>query len=245
MLAAALVALTLNVPLTLSGVQLTGTNLKADELAFLATYFDNQLRAQGIRVVALSEPADALVTGAVERIGKETTQLELKVTKADGTVMASRSVLAPTETELFELLRRTAQEMAAELYRSMQRMPEPQAQVTLPTRSTTPPSTAPGLAIAGVGLLAAGTGIALMVHANNQLASVGRGVPPSYAAAQSQASGAKTVSTAAMVCVGVGAAAVVAGGIWAAVVARKNEGIEVSVFAAPGQGGFVLSGALP
>jgi hypothetical protein len=226
-------------PVALAVEPITGPTLKPEDLSYYSLFFANQLRARGVQLDGVEQP-DAKLVGRFGPFGGSGLQVDVTVTKADtGEVIAARSVSTPSEGAVLELLRRTAQELAVELFHRFGKMPVPQQIVPLPPRLAARadgPSPSPGLITAVAGIAVAAGGVLAISIANQQLGLV-RGGQLDPSAEQ----GAKTLSTVGVVLLAVGGAALVGGVAYALIASKGNASLTLRV--APTPYGFALGGS--
>ncbi len=173
--------------------------------------------------------ADVLIVGDLARIG-DGFRAQLKAVRArDATALFNRIVEASTEEQFLKDLGRTGNELAAELLGAFGRG----GASTRGGRPLWP------WAIAGAGVIAAGTGAALLgIGKGNaaQLSSATSAAPLSRAAAEDLASRGAMLET-------TGVILLIAGGALAATGVVLGVTLPVSVAPVPGGGGLVLVGA--
>ena len=232
--------------LRLAGVKIFG----ADELASAVTpQREKQLvQCQGEACGSMADLQHLQLDGVVQgKISRQSSGYQLDITFLDAATaepLSVRSVQSHSEDELQESLRRLAREMAVDLFSRTGKLPAPQPEVELAEAPGQPTSPLPGGLIMLAGAVATGTGIALNQVARGQLADVRIGFElNTYAEARAHAQGARNISIVSIVCIGVGAAAIVAGAIWAAVSVTNNRKLSVFAFSDGHTGSFGLAGA--
>lgn len=237
-------------PLTLSLPPFEAQGLPEGEATYWSAVLANGLRRQGIRVVP-ADGADGTLQGQLSRVAAAGWQMDLRVVAPDGQVLARFSMTAQSQSEANEVMQRASQELSAELFGRLQRLPVPQKQEPAPAPPE-PPATSkirPGvvlgivIAVLGAGGLAGGG--ALIVTARSSLGAVAQGRPGSYFLAQQQANEAKNLSTVGGVLAITGGVLFAGGLLYALYSGKVNTFFTVSGLLAPDGGGLVLSGVLP